>query len=81
MLFVLGSHCGGDNMHKCMQKHRYIRQEIAQTSNSNIHYSHVLHLSFMREKQEGLINLFEYARFGQDEYSINIYANETPVYF
>lgn len=68
-------------MHKCMQKHRYIRQEIAQTSNSNIHYSHVLHLSFMREKQEGLVNLFEYARFGQDEYGINIYANERPVYF
>lgn len=35
----------------------------------------------MREKQEGLINLFEYARFGQDEYCINIYANERPVYF
>lgn len=68
-------------MHKCMQKHRYIRQEIAQTSNSNIHYSHVLHLSFMREKQEGLINFFEYARFGQDKYCINIYANERPVYF
>lgn len=81
MLFVLGSHCGGNNMHKCMQMQWYIRQEIAQTSNSNIHYSHVLHLSFTREKQEGLINLFEYARFGQDEYCINIYANERPVYF
>lgn len=45
MLFVLGSHCGGDNMHKCMQKHRYIRQEIAQTSTVILTY--IIVMSFI----------------------------------